>query len=84
MASGFRYGEPVAITLTLTDTGANIGLEFSGGELRANNEDEGFPGFVVMNYYPEGLAPGLYAFTIEGLQSGHKAVLFFKVIEDGR
>ncbi len=84
VAYGFRYGEPVAITLTLTDTGENIGLEFSGGELRANNEDEAFPGFFGMHHYPAGLTPGLYAFTIEGLQSGHKAVLFFKVIEDGR
>ncbi|MCS6888677.1 MAG: hypothetical protein NZQ09_10745, partial [Chloroflexus sp.] len=76
---GFNPGELVSVYMTRTDTGEVTPFEFTDTTVRAASEDEAFTGSVFLLLQLD-LSPGLYALTIEGIQSGHKSIMFFKVI----
>ncbi len=68
---GFTPGEQVGVYVTQVATGLVIGIDV--GDDTA--EDDGIYGIVLFGQ----LSEGLYAVTIEGVQSRHKAIVYFKI-----
>ncbi|MCX7860413.1 MAG: hypothetical protein N2385_09995 [Chloroflexus sp.] len=70
---GFTPGERVGTYVTQVATGAVIGLDTRGSDIANEN---GVYGIVLL--VRSRLPKGLYAITFEGVQSGHKAIVYFK------
>lgn len=70
---GFTPGERVGTYITQVETGQVVGLEVVGD----NTADaDGFYGLIILG--PNLLPKGLYALTMEGVQSGFKVIVYFK------
>ncbi len=69
---GFTPGEQVGVYVTQVATGIVIGVDIVGGNTA---EDDGSSSIVLFGQLPK----GLYAVTMEGVQSRHKTIVYFKI-----
>ncbi|RMD79274.1 MAG: hypothetical protein D6823_04835, partial [Chloroflexi bacterium] len=72
---GFTPGERIGLYATYLATGAVIPID-NTGDSTADAEGRYVVGITGSSSNPS----GLYAITMEGVQSGNKAIVYFKVI----
>jgi len=73
---GFRPGERVGFYITAPDQSV-VELQLRDGDATADTDGS----FGIVGALPRGLPVGIYAITFEGVQSGHKAIVYFKYIQ---
>lgn len=75
MGYGFTPGERLGAYVTFMVTGEVVGLPITGGD--EAQPDGTFLGKLQLS---PNVPRGLYALTMEGLQSGNKAIVYFRKV----
>jgi hypothetical protein len=72
IGGGFNPGEQIGVYVTAPNQSV-IGAPF---QVQADNEGISEPAYFTTS---TGTTPGIYAFSFEGIESGHKAIAYFRI-----